>query len=142
MSVHELSLADNTPLLEDDGIEHADAPIDTDQASEPARPRKFGSSRWLVHSPRRIVLLVTIVKFCIVCSGMMMLLPLYRLLEDAMCHIYYKDDTDGLIDEMKCKEDEVQARLAYLLGWSGLANSVTSEFLGCSITKNTFLTVY
>jgi len=131
MSVHELNIADDAPLLEDDEAEHADAPIDADQPSEPA-PRRFGSSRWVVNSPRKIVLLVAIVKFCIVCSGMMMLLPIYRLLEDAMCHVYYKDDTDDLIDEMKCKEDEVQAQLAYLLGWSGLANSITSESLSCN----------
>ncbi len=133
MSVHELNLAEDAPLLEEeDEQQHAaDAPIDADQTSHPAQPaqRRFGSSRWLVHSPRKIVLLVAFAKFCIVCSGMLMLLPLFRLIEDAMCHVYYEDTSDDLIPEMKCKEDGVQSRLAYLLGWSGLANSITSEFL-------------
>ncbi|KAF5007802.1 hypothetical protein FDECE_5885 [Fusarium decemcellulare] len=89
---------------------------------EPVPSYRF--SRWGVHSPRRIVLLVAIIKFTVVMSGMLLLLPSARLLEDLFCHLHYKDDSPDIIDEMKCKVDEVQANLGYLAGWNGLCNSI------------------
>ncbi|KAF4466490.1 mfs transporter [Fusarium albosuccineum] len=89
---------------------------------EPVPSYRF--SRWGVHSPRRIIILVAVIKFTVVMSGMLLLLPSARLLEDLFCHLHYKDDSSDIIDEMKCKVDEVQANLGYLAGWNGLCNSI------------------
>lgn len=95
-----------------------------------SRPRlRLRAARWQVRSPRMIIVLVAFSKFCIVCSGMMLLVPLFRLLEDAICHGVLADTTPGLLDEMKCKDDTVQARLATFLGWSGLVSSIVSTLL-------------
>jgi MFS transporter, PCFT/HCP family, solute carrier family 46 (folate transporter), member 1 len=92
--------------------------------------RSFTSPRsWQVKSPSSIVLMAAIAKFVIVASGLMMMMPLYRLIEDAICHVHYEDDSVDLIEEMKCKVDDVQKPLAYLLGWLGLIGAITSEFL-------------
>ncbi|KAM3502683.1 hypothetical protein MY10362_004687 [Beauveria mimosiformis] len=91
----------------------------------PFRPR-IRAARWQVRSPRRIVLLVSFAKFCIVCSGLMLMVPMFRLIEDAICHGVLDDASPGLLDEMKCKDDDVQARLATFMGWSGLVNSIVT----------------
>ncbi|GAO16874.1 hypothetical protein UVI_02011950 [Ustilaginoidea virens] len=52
-----------------------------------------------------IVFLAAVMMFGITSSGMMLLVPIYRLIEDALCHVHYKDDSPGLMDEMKCKVD-------------------------------------
>ncbi|KAJ6438337.1 siderophore iron transporter mirB [Purpureocillium lavendulum] len=105
---------EDAPLLDD--YERADEPL-------PARPR-IRAKRWQVKTPGAIVLLAATLKFCITSSGMLMLIPLYRLIEDAVCHAWYEDDGPDIIEEMKCKGDEVQSRLAFMLGWFGLFNSI------------------
>ena len=119
MSDVELDLSENAPLL--DAGDRADAPISS-------RPR-IKAARWQAKSPGTIVMLLALIKFNIVCTGMMMLIPVYRLIEDALCHVYLEDDSLDLIEEMKCKVDPVQSRLAFLLGWIGLLNSVISMSL-------------
>ena len=89
------------------------------------------TSTWQIASPKKIVILLGVLKFCIVCSGLMIMMPMYRLIEDALCHDHFEDDSTDLIDEMECKVDEVQQRLAALLGWLGL--------LGALISKNSTL---
>lgn len=96
--------------------------------AEPPHPRLIRAARWQVHSPRMIVFLAAFFKFCIVCSGMMLLVPLFRLIEDAICHGFFEDTSPDLLDEMKCKADGVQARLSTFLGWSGLVGSIVSTF--------------
>lgn len=73
--------------------------------------------------------MAAVAKFAIVTSGLMMMMPLYRLIEDAICHVHYEDDSADLIEEMKCKVDEVQTPLAFMLGWFGLLHAVMSESL-------------
>ncbi|KAH7192191.1 major facilitator superfamily domain-containing protein [Fusarium flagelliforme] len=113
-------LLDLDPLEDDatssnaNGIFHAQA--------EPVPSYRF--SRWGVHSPKRIVILVSIIKFVVVFSGMLLMLPTARLIEDMFCHIHYKDTSTDIIDEMKCKVDEVQSQLGYLFGWTGLITSL------------------
>lgn len=117
---------EDVPFLD---IDYADEPITPNHSptpSPPPLPRR--SAPWQASSPSTIVLLVTAVKFCVVASGMLMLMPMYRLIEDAFCHAHYRDDSPGLIDEMKCKVDEVQSPLAYMMAWFGLLNSVLSVF--------------
>jgi hypothetical protein len=93
--------------------------------TEPVPSYRF--SRWGVRSPKRIVILVSFIKFAIVFSGMLLLLPTARLIEDMFCHIHYKDTSVDIIDEMKCKVDEVQSQLGYLYGWNGLVTSLIGE---------------
>ncbi|KEY73320.1 hypothetical protein S7711_01436 [Stachybotrys chartarum IBT 7711] len=101
-----------------------------DRADEPisSRPR-YTARPWQAKSPRAIVLLLSLMKFGITSSGMLLLVPVYRLIEDAICHVYYDDDSDGMIDEMKCKVKQVQSRLAYIMGWVALLNSVVTLLL-------------
>ncbi|TQV98941.1 hypothetical protein V2A60_007363 [Cordyceps javanica] len=87
---------------------------------------RLRAARWQVSSPRTIILLVALSKFCIVCSGMMLLVPLFRLIEDAICHGVLEDATPDMLDEKRCKDDGVQARLATFLGWSGLVGSIVT----------------
>ncbi|OAA75716.1 Major facilitator superfamily transporter [Akanthomyces lecanii RCEF 1005] len=100
--------------------------LGTATSSQPRRRLKLRASRWQVRSPRTIILLVAFAKFCIVCSGLMLMVPLFRLIEDAICHGVFDDTTPDLLDEMKCKDDEVQRRLATFLGWSGLVGSIVT----------------
>ncbi|KAM3551257.1 hypothetical protein MY1884_007808 [Beauveria asiatica] len=83
----------------------------------PFRPR-IRAAPWQVRSPRHIVLLVSFAKFCLVCSGLMLM--------TAFTHGVLDDASPGLLDEMKCKDDGVQARLATFMGWSGLVNSIVT----------------
>ncbi|KAM4056337.1 major facilitator superfamily protein [Hirsutella rhossiliensis] len=105
---------EDAPLLDDD--ERHDEPL-------PTWPRIRARS-WQAKTPGSIVLLAAAVMFCVTSSGMLMLIPLYRLIEDALCHAHYADSSHTIIDEMQCKGDEVQSRLAYVLGWFGLFNSI------------------
>ncbi|KAI6782389.1 putative membrane protein-like protein [Emericellopsis cladophorae] len=101
-------------------LDHPDEPI----PDEPIYGQRRPTSKWHVRSPRAIVLVIASINFVLVMSGLMLLLPVYRLIEDALCHAHYHDDSPGLIDEMKCKVDQVQSRLAFLLGWLGVVGSV------------------
>lgn len=107
-----------SPGLNDDD----DAAGSIHSHAEPAPNYRF--SRWGIHSPRRIVVLVALIKFSVVLSGMLLFLPFARILEDMMCHVHYQDTSLDMIDEMKCKVDEVQARLGYFYGWNSLLSSI------------------
>ncbi|KAK7403628.1 hypothetical protein QQX98_010593 [Neonectria punicea] len=85
---------------------------------------EFNFRRFGVRTPRRIVILVATIKFLVVMSGMLLLVPYARLIEDAFCHAYYEDTSTGIIEEMKCKKDEIQSRMGFFFGWSGLVSSV------------------
>lgn len=116
---HTLDDVENSRLLTID--ERPDEPIPA------TRSMRIRASRWQAKSPGMIILLVAVIKFCIVVSGMMIMLPVYRLIEDAICHVHYEDDSLDMIEEMKCKVDEVQSRLAVLLGWLGTSSSIIGE---------------
>ena len=115
----ELSLHDATegaPFLENGD----------DQQQEPERPGRPGakagnvpSPRWSiakyqVSSPNAVVGLVSLIIFCMALSGTMSLIPLGRLIEDAICRRYYRSSEP--VDEKLCKVDEVQTELAWLGG--------------------------
>jgi hypothetical protein len=118
------SEAEDSPLLPIG--QRASSPIVTTHPSyrHPRRP-------WQAQSQRAIVGLIVLVKFCLVSSGMLMLVPAYRLIEDAMCHAHYGDASDGLMDEMRCKVRPVQSRLAFTMGWITLLQSIISETRPC-----------
>lgn len=114
--------------LPDSPIEEATTTTNGDAAftNAYAASRLRGLGRWQAHSPKQIVLLISTIKFFIVLSGTCLLIPLYRIIEDMLCHVHFQDDSDDIIDEMKCKTDEVQASLAYMTGWFGLLGAVVS----------------
>ncbi|KAK0705833.1 major facilitator superfamily domain-containing protein [Apiosordaria backusii] len=88
-------------------------------------------SRWFnirthfqVKNPSSIILLLSLLTFAIVTSGMMYMIPMFRLIEDAFCHLYYDKDPSEPIEEHMCKVDGVQKELAYLGGISAMVNSL------------------
>lgn len=104
-------------------LDHPDEPIPESSSPEPAS-RLRSHRPWQTSKPKTVIVLLSLVKFFIVLSGMLMMMPMYRLLEDAFCHAHFGDDSPGLMDEMKCKVEEVQSGLAFLMGWMGLLNSI------------------
>ncbi|KAK0624388.1 general substrate transporter [Immersiella caudata] len=87
-------------------------------------PRHGFVSRFQARKPKTIVLLLAILLFTVTTSGMLIVVPIFRLVEDAVCHSYYKKDHSEKIDERLCKVDEVQGLLAYLGGWAAMLNTV------------------
>jgi PCFT/HCP family folate transporter-like MFS transporter 1/3 len=127
--VEELDLSEEAPLLNnahERAGEHSEDELLQPDEPLPSRPL-FKAKRWQAQSPGSIILLLAIIKFSLATTGMLMLVPIYRLIEDALCHVYYEDDSWGLIEEMRCKVDDVQSQLAFLMGWLGLASSITSK---------------
>ncbi|TWU72145.1 hypothetical protein ED733_003321 [Metarhizium rileyi] len=119
----EIEHAEDTNFLDHD--ERADAVPAHEQPDEPLPTRPLvKAAPWQAKTSGTIVFLAAVMNFCITSSGMLLLIPIYRLIEDALCHVYYEDDSYDIIDEMKCKADDVQSRLASLIGWYGLVNSV------------------
>lgn len=123
MSDNELNAHEDAPLLGEYERQHEPILSDHEDA-----PPNISAARWQVKTRKSIVRTIAVVQCAIIGTGMLLLIPLYRLIEDSVCHVYYGDDSVDLIDEMKCKTDEVQARMAYLLGWLGLFQSIMSPF--------------
>jgi MFS transporter, PCFT/HCP family, solute carrier family 46 (folate transporter), member 1 len=104
-----------------------DALLETDSNLEEEPPRastSFIPVRWQAKTSGTIILLMAFLRFCVISSSMMWFVPVFRLVEDAICHVYYEDESLELIKEMKCKIDKVQSRLAYMVGWFGFLNAV------------------
>lgn len=111
------------PLLADDERDSEDFTLPSgDQAAVPRQGWAF-AAKLQARNHKTIVLLLAIVLFVVATSGMMILVPIFRLIEDAACHDYYKKDLSERIDERLCKVDEVQSRLAYLGGWAAMLSS-------------------
>lgn len=125
IELHAYDYDEDAPFLDVD--ERPDEPIPATDSGPSRPPRR--PLPWQVQSPLTIVILAAIAKFTLVASGMMILMPMYRLIEDAFCHRYYEDDSSGLIEEMECKVDEVQSPLAFMMGWSALLNAIISTQL-------------
>ncbi|GAB1318260.1 General substrate transporter [Madurella fahalii] len=86
--------------------------------------RRSITSRFQVQKRTTIVALLAILMFTITTSGLMILVPMFRLMEDAICHAYYDKDRSEPIEEQLCKVDGVQKELAFLGGWAAMINSV------------------
>ncbi|KAK4166959.1 general substrate transporter [Cladorrhinum sp. PSN259] len=89
------------------------------------------ASRWTrfmqgvqVQQNAKIIFLLATLMFLVTTSGMMLLIPIFRLVEDAFCHVYYEKDPSEPIEERLCKIDAVQKQLAYLGGLGAVINSV------------------
>ncbi|KAK4101299.1 general substrate transporter [Parathielavia hyrcaniae] len=82
------------------------------------------AARFQAKKRRTIIILLTLLMFTLVTSGMLILLPVFRLMEDAVCHEHYGKPRTEPIEERLCKVDGVQKELAYLGGISAMLNSV------------------
>ncbi|KAK0648378.1 general substrate transporter [Cercophora newfieldiana] len=113
------------PLLAEDEREPEDVPAEEGPVFDAPKPRHPGfASRFQARKPKTIVFLLALLLFTVTTSGMLIIVPIFRLLEDAVCHSFYHKDRSEKIDERLCKGDEVQGRLAYLGGWAALLNTV------------------
>ncbi|KAL5612924.1 hypothetical protein BROUX41_003999 [Berkeleyomyces rouxiae] len=80
----------------------------------------------LLWSRRGTLLAICVLKLAMTLSTTMVMLPMLRLMEDAVCHQERGDTSRGLLDEKLCKTGRVQARLGYLVGWQQVAEGVVS----------------
>ncbi len=86
--------------------------------------RRGFAARFQAQRRTTVVVLLAVVMFGVTTSGMLILLPMFRLVEDAICHLHYGKPLSEPIGERLCKIDEVQKQLAYLGGLSAMINSV------------------
>ena len=68
-------------------------------------------------------MLLAVLMFTLTTSGMLMLIPILRLMEDAICHVHYGKSRWEPIEERLCKVDGVQKELAYLGGIAAMIGS-------------------
>jgi len=130
MSAHHHDRIEAEPLLageERDSIDISENPAEPDQSHEP-HSRKHGRRGCAAHFQAQkrttIVVLLAVLMFTITTSGMLVLIPIFRLMEDAVCHLYYEKGMPEPIEERLCKVDGVQKRLAYLGGLSAMISSI------------------
>lgn len=71
-----------------------------------------------------IVALLSTIMFAVTTSGMLFLIPIFRLMEDAVCHVHYKKPRSEPIEERLCKVEAVQKELALLGGAAAVINTV------------------
>ncbi|KAF6803475.1 major facilitator superfamily transporter [Colletotrichum sojae] len=97
-------------------------------AALPALLRRINAAllRLQVRSPRGVILLLALLKFSITTSGMLLMIPVLRLVEDGICHRHYGLAPAEPIPEMRCKADEVQREMAWLFGWQSLLGAVVN----------------
>lgn len=96
------------------------------QTGKPGTRGLWSTSRYQVSSPNAVVGLLSCTIFCLALSGTMSLIPMGRLIEDAVCRKYY--GASDPVDEKRCKVDEVQTELAWLGGLFVLIDSVIGMF--------------
>ncbi|EEY17274.1 conserved hypothetical protein [Verticillium alfalfae VaMs.102] len=77
-------------------------------------------------TPFTIVVLLACLKATLFSSGILFLTPLFRLVEDAICHVHYQKDLSEPIEEKECKVDEIQSQLAYLLGTGAVIGALVT----------------
>ncbi|KAM0328646.1 hypothetical protein ACHAQA_005058 [Verticillium albo-atrum] len=134
------------PLLDDDVGDFDLFPdVETDDqpwiASSSSQRRARWQSRWTrwqalyaklhLHrfqpeTPFAIVVLIACIKGALIASGILIMMPMFRLMEDAICHLHYEKDLAEPIDEKECKVDDVQSKLAYLGGIGAVISSVVT----------------
>ncbi|KAL2130876.1 hypothetical protein VTI74DRAFT_5830 [Chaetomium olivicolor] len=141
MNAHRDDDIEAEPLLaaeERDSVELADAEGETEIPELPVEPiepdhgktkghgrRRFGA-RFQARKRSSIAALLAVLMFAVT-SGILLLIPMFRLMEDAICHAYYKKGMSEPIEEGLCKVDEVQKELAYLGGLSGMLHVVVTS---------------
>lgn len=123
--------ADETDRIEAEPLLAADDDADARTLPDPglaqARPKRRLARRLQslqARKPAAIVLLLAVLMFAIAVSAMLIMVPMFRLMEDAICHVHYDMDRAESIEERLCKVDPVQKQLAYLGGWAAMINSL------------------
>ena len=103
-------------MVEDDTLLVEEAPlldhIQDEATNIPPQPR------YQSRSSRSAVFLLSFIIFCLALGGSLAIVSTTRLLEEILCHHYYKDrqDQDGSVGENLCKVSAIQSELAYLIG--------------------------
>ncbi|KAL2270678.1 hypothetical protein VTJ83DRAFT_49 [Remersonia thermophila] len=134
MNTHSLDMAEldpneDAPLLNpfEDDIEPAAPPT----RNQPNQYLRDGLARRLqVQNSRTTIVLLSAIMFGVTASGLLYLMPLLRLVEDAICHLHYEKPASEPIDERQCKVDVIQRKLA----WLGGAGSALSGVVGLVAT--------
>ncbi|KXX82455.1 Major facilitator superfamily domain-containing protein 10 [Madurella mycetomatis] len=129
MSTDEDDRIEAEPLLTSDERAEAEGPeilTDSNNGLGGKSPHRSITSRFQAQKRTTIVVLLAILMFTVTTSGLMILVPMFRLMEDAICHDYYDKDRSEPIEERLCKVDGVQKELAFLGGWAVMINSIVS----------------
>ena len=126
-------------MAEDDSLQVEEAPllnqIQDEATNAPPHPRYQCRTRDAIS-------LFSFIIFCLALGGSLAIVPTTSLLEDILCHHYYKDrqDQDGSISENLCKVDAIQSELAYLRGLLSTLEAVigmrTMTNVGCNKCNN------
>ncbi|KAK4041221.1 general substrate transporter [Parachaetomium inaequale] len=137
MNAHEHDDIEAEPLLageERDSIDLDETPSWSPTHSEPNQAhRSHGDrnhgwrgldARFQAQKRTPVVVLLAVLMFAVVTSGMLILIPIFRLMEDAVCHLHYDKPASEPIEERLCKVDGVQKELAFLGGIGAIINSV------------------
>ncbi len=136
MNRHEADLAvEAEPLLPttDNDIDTDDDQRDSidltpDHHHEPPihkhHARRGFAARFQAQRRTSVIALLAVLMFAITTSGMLILIPIFRLVEDAICHVHYDKPLAEPIEERLCKVEGVQKELALLGGVSAVLNSV------------------
>lgn len=95
------------------------------QAHAYQKPGRRGFlARFQARKRKTVIALLAVLMFSITTSGMLILIPIFRLMEDAVCHLHYDKPRSEPIEEQLCKVDGVQKELAFLGGIGAMLNSV------------------
>lgn len=145
MSRHWIDAVEGAPLLGDDdysdddeghdstpGHQHHNPDIDVlahpwigepGYLSPASRARARWRRRWTdklprlrVQKPIHTIIILAGIKGVAIMSALMLMVSLFRLIEDAFCHEHYGKPLTEPIDERECKGEEVQTKLAFLGG--------------------------
>jgi hypothetical protein len=133
MDAHAHDHIEADPLLAGDEFEDSDrgsvdfTPIESNayaNAGHTKQTRRIFTSRIQARKTSTIVTLLALLMFAVTTSAMMYIIPMFRLMEDAVCHVHYGKELSEPIEERLCKIDDVQKYFAYLGGWSSMISSV------------------
>jgi hypothetical protein len=128
MSAHEDDFIEAEPLLTAEERDSFDTPDETPSEPDTGHHQNHGRrgflARFQAKKRKTIIALLAVLMFIMVTSGMLILIPIFRLMEDAICHIHYGKPRSEPIEERLCKVDGVQKELAYLGGISAMINSI------------------
>jgi len=104
-------------------VEEPDQPLNAAISGDVSRG--FKAQWYQARSPGLIVSLLAAIMFILVTTALVCLMPLVRLVEDAMCRRYY--NTTEPVDESDCKVTEIQAKMAWLGAISGVLDAVVGK---------------
>ncbi|KAK4154815.1 general substrate transporter [Chaetomidium leptoderma] len=133
MNTHEDEHIEAEPLLAAEERDSIDTTLDSERDETPAEQLDTGSrnharrgfaARFQAQKRKTIVALLALLMFSITTSGMLILIPIFRLMEDAICHVQYGKAMPEPIEEQLCKVEGVQKELAFLGGVSAMVNCI------------------